>query len=277
MKLGCHVSIAKGLKKAVAQAASIDAQVIQFFSRNPRGGKAKKLDEQLIKEALELASAKGVTELISHAPYTINLCSNKEDVRQFAVNTLAEDLQRMELCGCKYLVTHPGSHVKQGAEEGKELLVKGINYIHNSYEGQTMLLLETMAGQGTEMGATFAQMAEVIEQLEQPERVGLCLDTCHLFASGYSITNPDKFIEEVTEHLPLEKIKVVHLNDSKFPAKSHKDRHAPIGSGELGWDSIINLISHSQLNHLPYILETPGDLDHYGQELIGIRQRLDKI
>ncbi|MGF7184502.1 deoxyribonuclease-4 [Desulfitispora alkaliphila] len=276
MKIGCHVSIARGLYKAVEEAVAIDANVIQIFSRNPRGGKAKQLDQAEINRALELAESHGVM-IISHAPYTINLCSNKDDVRKFAVDVLTEDLQRMETCGANYLIVHPGSHVNQGREQGIEYIIQGINSVMDNYHGKTTLLLETMSGQGTEVGSDFAEMEAILGQVNQPERVGICIDTCHLFAGGYAVKEPDLLIEQISARVPIEKIKVAHLNDSIKPFGSNRDRHAPLGDGELGWEAVMGFVTHTQLKHLPYILETPGGLDNYRKEIAEIKGRIKEI
>lgn len=274
MKLGCHVSISGGLYKAVQDAISVQANTFQFFSRNPRGGKAKALNMEEIAKARCLMEEHKISDLVAHAPYTINMCSPKEDLRRFARDVVKEDLERCEVFGCKYFVIHPGSHVNQGSEWGKHLIAEGINQVLEKYQGSTMLLLETMAGQGSEVGATFNELAEILNRVEQRERVGLCIDTCHLFVGGFSIVRPDQFIDEIQAALPLDEIKICHLNDSKMPEGSFKDRHAPLGQGEIGWESLIKLISHPQLKHLPYILETPGELEHYGEEIAEIRARL---
>lgn len=274
MILGCHVSIGSGIHKAVEDAISVKANACQFFSRNPRGGKAKALNQLEIDQAKQLVEQHQIEVLVAHAPYTINMCSPKEDLRFFARQTVLEDLSRSEAFGCNYYVIHPGSHVNQGMEHGKKLIAQGINEVLAGYQGPTMLLLETMASQGTEVGGTFAELADIISRLDEPERVGICIDTCHLFAGGYSIIRPDEFIDEVEARMPLDKIKLCHLNDSKTPEGSFKDRHAPIGQGEIGWENLLNFISHPKFCHLPFILETPGELAHYGEEIAQIRAQL---
>ncbi|MDW7674424.1 MAG: deoxyribonuclease IV [Bacillota bacterium] len=274
MKLGCHVSISGGLSKAIKDALSVEANAVQFFSRNPRGGRAKALDFEDINKAKELITAHKIDPLIVHAPYTINLCAAKENLRQFAKEVVAEDLERADHFGCSYFVVHPGSHVNQGRERGKHLISEAINEVFAKYQGNTMLLLETMAGQGTEMGTTFAEMAEILERIEAKDRVGICIDTCHLFVGGFSVIRPEQFIDEIEASLPINKIKACHLNDTKMLEGSFKDRHAPLGQGEIGWQGIMDFITHPKLKHLPFILETPGELEHYGKEISEIRDRL---
>jgi deoxyribonuclease-4 len=276
MKLGCHVSIGKGLTNAVQDAILVKANTIQFFSRNPRGGKAKKLEAGDLEKARKLIQAYQIEPLVAHAPYTINFCSDKEHLRRFAVEVVTEDLGRMESCGCQYYVVHPGSHVNQGREKGIQLIAGAINSIFAAYRGSTMLLLETMAGQGSELGGNFHDLAAILAKLDEPERVGICIDTCHLFAGGYSVIRPEQLLDELEAGVSLEKVKVCHLNDSKMPEGSFKDRHETLGQGEIGFAPLIEVISHPRLKHLPFILETPGELEHYREEIAAIRAALAK-
>lgn len=229
-----------------------------------------------MEKARKLIQEYQIEPLIAHAPYTINFCSDKENLRRFAVEVVTEDLGRMESCGCRYYVVHPGSHVNQGREKGIQLIAGAINAILASYRGSTMMLLETMAGQGSELGASFHDLADILAKLDEPERVGICIDTCHLFAGGFSVIRPEQFLDELEAGISLEKVKACHLNDSKMPEGSFKDRHEILGQGEIGFGPLLELISHPRLRHLPFILETPGELEHYGEEIAAIRAALEK-
>ncbi len=267
MLLGAHISISKGYYKAIKQAVEIGANTLQFFSRNPRGSAAKALDMVDIRSASEFSVEKNFGPLVSHAPYTINLGSSKKQTRDFAIMVLKEDQERLNKIGATYLVLHPGSHLGDGINEGIYRISSGLKEAVTDV-GNVMILLEGMAGSGSEVGYTFEQLYEIIDKTGMPEKFGICLDTCHMFAAGYDIVSQlDRVIEEFNSILGLDKLKVIHLNDSKYQLGSRKDRHANIGEGILGLGCIKNVITHPALKEKPFLLETPGGLEYYKREI----------
>ncbi|NLC63898.1 MAG: deoxyribonuclease IV [Thermoanaerobacterales bacterium] len=267
MLLGAHISISKGYYKAIKQAVEIGANTLQFFSRNPRGSAAKALDMVDIRSASEFSVAKNFGPLVSHAPYTINLGSSKKQTRDFAIMVLKEDQKRLNKIGATYLVLHPGSHLGDGINEGIYRISSGLKEAVTDV-GNVMILLEGMAGSGSEVGYTFEQLYEIIDKTGMPEKFGICLDTCHMFAAGYDIVSQlDRVIEEFNSILGLDKLKVIHLNDSKYQLGSRKDRHANIGEGILGIGCFKNVITHPALKEKPFLLETPGGLEYYKREI----------
>ena len=276
LNIGCHLSVSKGFKNMGDEALSINANTFQFFTRNPRGGKAKDLDEKDIQAFLELAKENKFAKLLAHAPYTLNACAADESKREFAIQTFADDLERLEMVTGNLYNFHPGSHVKQGVEVGIQYIADMINQTLKP-EHTTTVLLETMAGKGTEIGRSFEELRAIIDKVELGDKIGICMDTCHVFDAGYDIVNDlDGVLEEFDRVLDLDRLKAIHLNDSKNPFKSHKDRHEKIGEGFLGLDAITNIINHPKLKHLPFFLETPNELDGYAKEIELLRSRYEE-
>ena len=266
-KIGCHLSSAGGFTTMGKTAVSIGANVFQFFTRNPRGGAAKVIDPEDIKRYNLIAEENGLQTILAHAPYTINCCAAKENTRQFAIDTMADDMKRMEYIPGNLYNFHPGSHVGQGIEKGIEMIAEVLNMIITP-EQSTTILLETMAGKGTEVGSKFEELAEIINQVKHKEKLGVCLDTCHVYDAGYDIVNNlDGVLGEFDRVIGLDRLKAIHINDSKNPFSSHKDRHEKIGLGSLGTDAIASVINHPMLCNLPFYLETPNELEGYAEEI----------
>ena len=273
LEIGCHLPISKGFYEMGKQAVSIKASTIQFFTRNPRGGSAKPIEEADVEKFKKLAQENGINKLLAHAPYTLNACSAKEEVREFAKNTMEDDLKRMEYFPGSLYNFHPGSHVGQGTEIGIKYIIDMLNEILKP-EQTTTVLLETMAGKGTEIGRNFEELKQIIDGVKLKDHIGVCLDTCHIFDGGYDIVNNlDGVIEEFDKIIGLEKLYAIHLNDSKNPLGSHKDRHEKIGEGNIGLEAITRIINHPKLKHLPFFLETPNELEGYGKEIKILRER----
>ena len=252
-------------------AEEISANTFQFFTRNPRGTSAKKLDEKdimgLEKKMLELE----ITDIVAHAPYILNLASHKEDTFKIARRVLKEDLVRMSETPARYIVLHPGNHLKKGSDYGVERIAEGLNDILDENE-DVMILLETMSGKGTEIGRTFEEIKAIIDKTEYSHNLGVCLDTCHIYSAGYDIVNnPENVLDEFDEIIGLDRLKVIHVNDSMTEFNSNKDRHAKLGEGSLGKDAIINFIYNERLKDKIFILETPNDLEGYAKEIEMIR------
>lgn len=272
LTIGCHLSSAKGYEAMAKDAEKIKANTFQFFTRNPRGGKAKAIDHKDIERFLSKASDLGIHQILAHAPYTLNPCSPDEKVREFAYNTMTDDLKRMEYIPGNFYNFHPGSHVKQGVEKGIELIGEMLNKVLWP-EQNTTVLLETMAGKGSEIGRSFEELRELLDRVELQEKVGVCLDTCHVFDSGYDIVNDlDGILNKFDQAIGLSRLKAIHLNDSIFGLGSHKDRHARIGEGKIGKEGIVRIINHPVLRKLPFYLETPNDLEGYGKEISFLRE-----
>ena len=258
--------MSKGFENMGKEALSIDANTFQFFTRNPRGGKAKQLDQNDIDKFLKLAKENNFAQLLAHAPYTLNACAADESKREFAVNTFIDDLKRLELTPNNLYNFHPGSHVKQGVDVGIKYITDMLNQALTK-EQTTTVLLETMAGKGTEVGRSFEELKAIIDGVEIDEKLGVCLDTCHVFDAGYDIVNNlDGVLEEFDNIIGLDRLKAIHLNDSLNSCGSHKDRHAKIGEGQIGLDAIVRIINHDALKNLPFLLETPNELDGYAKE-----------
>ncbi len=273
LNIGCHLSVSDGYEAMGKEALRIGANTFQFFSRNPRGGKAKEiiLDDAAALE--KLMDENSFAPLLIHAPYTMNLCSADERVREFANGALKEDIQRAELLPCMLYNFHPGSHVGQGIEKGIELISQALNDVIVP-EQKTIILLETMAGKGSEVGSRFSELKEIIDNIELNDKVGVCLDTCHVFDAGYDIINNlDGVLTEFDNIIGLERLHAIHLNDSKNTMESHKDRHQKIGMGNIGLEAITRIINHPVLRNLPFFLETPHDNnDGYAEEIRILRQ-----
>ena len=265
--IGCHLSSARGFASMGETALELGANTFAFFTRNPRGGKAKDIDAEDAAKLRSLMAANNFGTLVAHAPYTLNPCSAKESARQFAHECMADDLQRMEAVPHSYYNFHPGSHVGQGAEAGIEMISSLLNQVLKP-EQTTVVLLETMAGKGTEVGRSFEELAQIIQRVDLQDHVGVCLDTCHVSDAGYDIANDlDGVLEEFDRVIGLNKLKALHLNDSKNPCGSHKDRHEKIGQGFLGIDTFESIVNHPVLSRLPMILETPNELPGYAKEI----------
>lgn len=272
LNIGCHLSAAKGYEHMGKDALKIGANTFAFFTRNPRGGKAKAIDEEDVKRFLALAEEHQFGKLVAHAPYTLNPCSKDEKVRNFAHLAMSEDMERMEYTPGNYYNFHPGSHVGQGAEQGIEMIAALLNRILSPKQS-TIVLLETMAGKGSEVGGTFEELAAIIDKVEVKEKLGVCLDTCHVSDGGYDIISDlDGVLEEFDRIIGLEKLKALHINDSMNPMGAHKDRHAKIGEGHLGVETIVKVITHPKLKGLPCILETPNELEGYAAEIALLRK-----
>ncbi|MGL5754305.1 MAG: deoxyribonuclease IV [Paraclostridium sp.] len=275
--IGPHISIAKGFTKAAQTAVSIGANTFQFFSRNPRGGNAKVFDEKDIIKFQEIRKDNNFGPLLAHAPYTMNLAGAKEEVYEFARKVIKEDIQRMDSLGIEYMCFHPGSHVGSGVEVGTDKIAKALNEAITGDEN-IIVLLETMSGKGTEIGFTFEQIKEIINKVEYKDKIGVCLDTCHIFSAGYDIVNDlDVVIDEFDKIIGLDKLKAVHLNDSMMPFGAKKDRHACIGEGEIGLNPIIAFITHPKLKHLPFYLETPLEDEGHKREIEMIKDIIKQI
>ena len=317
LNIGCHLSTSKGFKNMGKEALSIGANTFQFFTRNPRGGKAKDIDAKDVNELLEIMKKNNFATILAHAPYTLNGCSADENTRKFAIEMMADDLVRMEYLPNNFYNFHPGSHVKQGVDIGIDFIAQMLNTVLKP-EQTTTVLLETMAGKGTEIGRSFEEIAQIIEKVELKDHLGVCLDTCHIYDAGYDIVNDldgfleendamikarylakeymeekeiskkeeiekmiqqydivndlDGVLEEFDKIIGIDKLKAIHLNDSKNPFNSHKDRHEKIGEGSLGLKAISNIINHPKLKHLPFFLETPNELDGYKNEIEILRK-----
>lgn len=271
---GCHLSSAKGFSAMGRTAVSIGADTFQFFTRNPRGSKSKAWDPEDVRAMTALLQERSFGPLVVHAPYTINPCSSDLRVREFARQAMAEDLERLEAIPGVYYNFHPGSHVGQGSDAAAALIADTLNEVLAA-EGKTVVLLETMAGKGTEVGRTFEELAHILEKTKRQERMGICLDTCHIFDGGYDIRRDlDGVLEEFDRILGLDRLKAVHLNDSLNGCGSRKDRHARLGEGQIGWMAIGQVAACPALEALPMILETPNDLTGYAGEIAALRGRL---
>lgn len=265
--IGCHLSCSKGFTAMERDAERIGATTFQFFTRNPRGSSVKALDLEDIREFLKRKEEKGLGTLVTHAPYTLNACSADEKVREFARNTMADDLERLEYTPGNVYNFHPGSHVKQGTETGIRLIAETLNAILKP-EQSTIVLLETMAGKGSEVGSRFEELREILDRVELSEKMGVCLDTCHVWDGGYDIAGDlDGVLTEFDRIVGLSRLKAVHLNDSMNPLGARKDRHARIGEGHIGLDALVRVVNHPALRELPFCLETPNDLEGYKREI----------
>lgn len=274
--IGCHLSSVKGFENMGKEALSIGANTFQFFTRNPRGGKAKDIDPADVQRFRELAEKNSFGKLVAHAPYTLNPCSATEKTREFAYMVMEDDMKRMEYIPGNYYNFHPGSHVGQGVEKGIELIVELLNKIIKP-EQSTMILLETMAGKGSEIGGRFEELAAIIDGVKEKDKIGVCMDTCHVSDAGYDIINDlDGVLEEFDKIIGLDRLHALHINDSLNPIGAHKDRHAKIGEGHLGLETIANVITHPKLKNLPCLLETPNELDGYAKEIEILKKAYNK-
>ncbi len=267
LRIGCHLSAGKGFLHMGKEIISIGGNTFQFFTRNPRGGKAKDIDERDVQAFLEFRQENGIGTILAHAPYTLNACSADEKVREFAFEVMSDDLRRMEYIPGNFYNFHPGSHVSQGAEKGIDLIAELLNRVLKE-EQTTTVLLETMAGKGSEVGRSFEELKAIINKVELNSHLGVCLDTCHVYDAGYDIVhNLEGVLEEFDNIVGLERLKALHVNDSKNPFGSHKDRHEKIGEGSLGIQTFRSIVRHPVLRELPMYLETPNEAEGYRKEI----------
>lgn len=276
IKIGAHLSIAKGFKAAALQAVDINCDTFQYFPRNPRGGAVKKLDDTDVKEFIDIVEKNGLGPLLCHAPYTYNLSSSKKDVRDFSREAFRQDLERLELLPCNLYNFHPGSHTGIGIDLGIEYIINNLNEIITE-DITSIILLETMSGKGTEIGKNFEELKRIIDGVIYKDKIGICMDTCHIFSAGYDIVNDlDNILEEFDKIIGIDKIKAIHLNDSLKSFNENKDRHAVIGEGKIGMDALINFVSNDRLNNIPFFLETPNDEKGHEIEIKKIRSLLNE-
>lgn len=274
--IGSHISSAKGYAAMGRQAVRLGADTFAFFTRNPRGGSAKAISQPDVEQYLEIAGEHGFAKIVAHAPYTLNACAAKEEIRTFARETFADDLKRMEYTPGQYYNFHPGSHVGQGAEKGIELIAEMLNANLQSAQ-TTVVLLETMSGKGSEVGRTFEELRAIIDRVELSDKLGVCMDTCHVWDGGYDIVNHlDGVLEEFDRVIGLGRLKAIHINDSMNPMGSHKDRHAKIGEGKIGLEAFGRIVRHPALQGLPFILETPNDDAGWAAEISMLRQMAEE-
>lgn len=270
--IGAHVSIAKGFKKAAQISVDIGANTFQFFSRNPRGGNAKEFNEKDMAAFQKIREENNFGKLLAHAPYTMNLAAANEDTYEFAKMVIREDVKRMDSIGVEYICFHPGSHVGGGVEEGTRKIIEGLNQAITGDENITVLL-ETMSGKGTEIGRNFEEIRAIIDGVEHNERMGVCMDTCHIFSAGYDIVNDlDGVLDEFDRVIGLDRLKTIHLNDSMMPFGKNKDRHAGIGEGEIGMKALLEVVNHPKLRDIPFFLETPYDDEGHGREIAMLKE-----
>ena len=268
LNIGCHLSASKGFKNMGEESLKINANTFQFFTRNPRGGKAKEINQDDVDELLKIMKENNFAKILAHAPYTLNLCSQDESIRNFAKNTMIDDLKRMEYVPGNMYNFHPGSHVGQGIDVGIKYIVEALNEILNENQSTTVLL-ETMAGKGSEIGRTFEELKQIIDGVKLNNKLGVCLDTCHINDAGYDIVNNlENVLKEFDSIIGLDRLKAIHINDSMNPIGSHKDRHQKIGHGTIGIEAFERIINHQKLKNLPFYLETPqDDISGYAKEI----------
>ena len=267
LRIGCHLSSSKGFFHMGKEAVKIGANTFQFFTRNPRGSRAKD-----VRKFLEYAQEHDICQILAHAPYTLNPCSKDAKTREFAWMTMEDDLKRMEYVPGNCYNFHPGSHVGQGAQEGIRMISEMLNQILKE-EQHTTVLLETMAGKGTEVGRSFEELAQILDRVELKSHMGVCLDTCHVYDAGYDLVGQlDQVLEEFDRVIGLEKLKAIHMNDSKNPFASHKDRHEKIGEGSIGLEAFERMVNHPKLQGIPIYLETPNELEGYAREIRVLRE-----
>ena len=272
LNIGCHLSVSKGYEAMGRDALKIGANTFQFFTRNPRGSKAKEIDINDIEKLKILMKKNNFAKILGHAPYTLNICSAEERTREFALEVLEDDLKRMEYLPNNLYNFHPGSHVKQGVDIGIKYIADGLNKILYP-EQTTIVLLETMSGKGTEIGKTFEELQLIIDNINLKDKIGVCLDTCHVYDGEYDIVNDlDGVLYEFNKVIGIDKLHAIHLNDSKNAMGSHNDRHETIGNGQIGIDAFSRIINHPELKNLPFFLETPNDLEGHGKEIILLKK-----
>lgn len=271
LNIGCHLSVSDGYEAMGKEALKIGANTFQFFSRNPRGGKSKEVDPKDADALEKLMKENCFAPVLAHASYTMNLCSADEKIRKFALEALRDDLKKMEEIPCSLYNFHPGSHVGQGVEKGIEFIADALN--ETMFPDQkTIVLLETMAGKGSEIGSEFEQLRHIIDKVNINDKMGVCLDTCHVYDAGYDIVDHlDDVLEKFDRIVGLDRLHAIHINDSMNPFCSHKDRHQKIGHGSIGTDAFARIINHPALRNLPFFLETPNDNQGYSEEIALLR------
>jgi len=271
LKIGCHLSVSDGFLAMGKTAERIGANTFQYFTRNPRGGAARALNKKDIDAFLEFAGQRGFGDFLAHAPYTMNLCSDKENIREFAYNTLESDIMRVSHLPDGFYNFHPGNHIGQGVETGIAVIADALNKALRE-EHTVTVLLETMSGKGTEVGGRFEELREIIDRVALGGKLGVCLDTCHVFDAGYDVVGDlDGVLAEFDRVVGLERLRAIHINDSKNPFGSRKDRHETIGNGHIGLDALVRIINHPKLRALPFYLETPNELPGYAAEIALLR------
>ena len=274
--IGNHTTSSKGYTRMARQMIANGGNTFAFFTRNPRGGRAKEIDPEDVRKFLELTEEYKFGKIVAHAPYTLNACAAKENIREFARETMADDLKRMEWTPGNYYNFHPGSHVGQGAEAGVRMIAEMLNEVLTE-DQTTTVLLETMSGKGTEMGRNFEELRQILDLVEKKDKMGICLDTCHVWDGGYDIVNDfDGVLEEFDRIIGLEKLKAIHLNDSLNDLGSHKDRNARIGEGRIGLEALVRVIRYPRLEGIPFILETPNDDEGWAAEIRTLREAYEK-
>lgn len=275
LNIGCHLSISNGFEAIGKQALEIGANTFQFFTRNPRGGSARKIEQADVDALKQIMSENSFSKILAHAPYTMNLCSAKSETREFALNTLKDDLLRMEYLPDNLYNFHPGSYTGQGVEKGLEQIISALNEAMFP-EMHTTVLLETMAGKGSEIGGKFEELSAIIDGADYKDKIGVCLDTCHVFDAGYDIVNHlDEVLDEFERIIGFDRLKAVHLNDSMNYLGCHKDRHQKIGEGAIGLDAFRRIVNHPSLKNLPFFLETPNDIDGYAYEISLLKSMIE--
>lgn len=275
--IGCHLSISKGYLHMAQEATSIGANTFQYFTRNPRGGKARAFDEADMKALVAYMKEHDFGKILGHAPYTMNACAKDEGLRNFALTSMREDLERLEYGPHQLYNFHPGSHVKQGVDIGIEYIVDMLNNV--LFPGmKTTVLLEVMAGKGTEIGSTFEEIARIIDGVALKDYIGVCVDTCHIHEGGYDVIDDfDGVLDQFDRLIGLERLQAIHLNDSKNPRGAHKDRHEKIGEGHIGLEAISHIITHPRLQGVPFYLETPNELSGYAEEIALLRRIYEDV
>lgn len=272
LRIGCHLSSSKGYLAMGKEAVKIKANTFQFFTRNPRGGAAKPLNVADMEAYTAFAREQGIAHILAHAPYTLNACAKDESLRTFAKNTMADDLYRLSYLPESMYNFHPGSHVQQGTETGIAYIAEMLNELLRP-DQKTIVLLETMSGKGSEVGRTFEELQSILDKVELKDKMGVCLDTCHVYDGGYDIVDHlDEVLKEFDAVIGLDRLKAIHLNDSKNPFSSHKDRHEKIGEGSIGLPAMVRIINHPSLRHLPFFLETPNELSGYAAEIALLKE-----
>ena len=276
LRIGCHLSAGKGFRHMAEEAKSIGANTFQFFTRNPRGGKSRAWEKEDLEAYRVLARENGMKEIIAHAPYTLNPSSSTPGTREFALQVMAEDLEKLEDVPGALYNFHPGSHTGQGTAQGVARTAEALNAVLTA-DGTVTVLLETMSGKGSEIGGSFREIAEILSRVHHAERMGVCLDTCHVWDAGYDIRSDlDGVLEAFDWEIGLDRLRAVHLNDSKNICGSRKDRHEKLGRGMIGFDALLAVTRHPGLCHLPFVLETPNELEGYALEIRCIREgRMD--
>lgn len=270
--IGSHISSSKGYEAMGRQALKLGADTFAFFTRNPRGGKAKEIDPLDVEKFLAIAKEHSFGKIVAHAPYTMNICAAKDDIRVFAKGVIEDDLKRMEYTPGNYYNFHPGSHVGQGEEIGIAVIAEVLNDVLTE-EQTTTVLLETMSGKGSEVGRNFTELRAILDGVQLKKKIGVCLDTCHVWDGGYDIVQDiDGVLDEFDRVIGLKKLKAIHFNDSMNPFDSHKDRHAKIGEGQIGLEAMQRIVNHPLLQGLPFILETPNDDEGWAKEIAMIRK-----